>query len=358
MVLKRRLNPGSLAGGESAAPGNRARRFHLLVDTCVWLDLVKDGRQSPILTALEGLVAASALVLVVPDVVRREFQSNKRRVVDEARKGAATILNRARRIVAEQDDNRRHRRIRADLASLEAELPRRAATTAPAVVKRIEALFEHSALVPTTDGLLLKAAQRAVMRAAPFHRQRNGVEDAVLIEIYAELVASKRMRGARYGFVTHNTKDFSSPYDARLPHPDLAPLFSPVRSLYFTNLGAGLRRLAPEAVSESIVVDEIRLLPRTVLELERAETELFEKVWYDRHQLLMQRAASKKAAGRSSSAPSAKGAHPGERAAKKIEKRYGRENLGPWTDFDWGFLNGKLSAIRWALGDEWDILDT
>lgn len=32
------------------------------------------------------------------------------------------------------------------------------------------------------------------------------------------------------------------------------------------------------------------------------------------------------------------------------------ENLGPWSDFEWGMINDKLSAIRWMLGDEWDML--
>ncbi|MDB5971031.1 MAG: hypothetical protein JWQ90_3481 [Hydrocarboniphaga sp.] len=47
-----------------------------------------------------------------------------------------------------------------------------------------------------------------------------------------------------------------------------------------------------------------------------------------------------------------------QRAARNTERRYGKKDLGPWTDFEWGMINGKLSAIRWMLGDEWDMLDT
>jgi hypothetical protein len=45
-------------------------------------------------------------------------------------------------------------------------------------------------------------------------------------------------------------------------------------------------------------------------------------------------------------------------AMRAIEDRYGREDVGPWDDWGWGFVQGKLAALRWVLGSEWDFLDT
>lgn len=44
--------------------------------------------------------------------------------------------------------------------------------------------------------------------------------------------------------------------------------------------------------------------------------------------------------------------------AEQFEREVGHQNLGQISDFEWGMINGKLSALRWVLGDEWDCLDT
>ena len=37
------------------------------------------------------------------------------------------------------------------------------------------------------------------------------------------------------------------------------------------------------------------------------------------------------------------------------EKFGGAKNLRPYDDFEWGMLIGKLSALRWVLGSDWDF---
>ena len=91
---------------------------------------------------------------------------------------------------------------------------------------------------------------------------------------------------------------------------------------------------------------------RTLEEIVSAIDELFDKIWFDRHLSLRYRIENK---GEYVDPEIWKGALA---AAQEVINKYGEENLGPYSDFEWGMLNGKLSALRWVLGDEWDMLDT
>jgi hypothetical protein len=96
------------------------------------------------------------------------------------------------------------------------------------------------------------------------------------------------------------------------------------------------------------------VLFRSEMEIYIALEELFHKVWWNRHRIWVEKIASGEEPLTEEQKPILEAA---KANAKWIEEKYGRENLG-WDDFEWGMVNGKLSALRWVTGSEWDFLDT
>ena len=111
----------------------------------------------------------------------------------------------------------------------------------------------------------------------------------------------------------------------------------------------GVQELQDDSYIKS---DELIDKPRNLEEIAKAIEELLDKIWFDRHLSLQYRIDS----GLETVAPDIwEGAL---KSAQRVIEKYGEDNLGPYSDFEWGMLNGKLSALRWVLGDEWDMLDT
>ncbi len=94
-------------------------------------------------------------------------------------------------------------------------------------------------------------------------------------------------------------------------------------------------------------------LPRRTDEIVEALELLEDQIWYNRHKCWMYRISRGEDAGTTPEIIEAAMA-----AAKRKEEKWGLEKLGPWDDFEWGMLNGKMSALRWVIGEEWDTLDT
>lgn len=100
--------------------------------------------------------------------------------------------------------------------------------------------------------------------------------------------------------------------------------------------------------------EDFQLEPRTEIEILEALEELFDQIWYNRHwghRIDIEEGRDTVNSGIWKQALA---------AAARVEEKYkdDPEALGPWSDFEWGMLNGKMSALRWILGDEWDFLDT
>lgn len=342
-------------------------KLELLIDTCVWLAIAEDHRQLPLLAALEELVKAGEISLIVPQVVKDEFARNKERIASESSKSLSSVIKRVKGAVDKFGEPKERKVILAQLDDIDHRIVT-LGSTANGSIERIEELLGSGVTVPTSDAVKVRAAERAIEKRAPFHRQRNGIDDAILIEIYSDAVAATKDSKSRFAFVTHNIKDFSEPAgDNRKPHPDIATLFGE-RSEYFISLGDVLKDTAPDLLEDVKFEFEWVEEPRRLSEIVSAIDELFDKVWYNRHWGLRIDVeggrikivdkvdfTNKRHWEKQVQRDIWEGAL---KAAARVEKRCGKKNLGPWTDFEWGMINGKLSALRWVLGDEWDMLDT
>jgi hypothetical protein len=79
---------------------------------------------------------------------------------------------------------------------------------------------------------------------------------------------------------------------------------------------------------------------RSIEEIYEALDEMIERQWFERSRL---------------SAPDPRAGHdPGSDGRLELEEKYGLENLGPYSDFEWATIQGKRAALQWVLGGEWD----
>ncbi|HLK57255.1 MAG TPA: deaminase [Chthonomonadaceae bacterium] len=97
------------------------------------------------------------------------------------------------------------------------------------------------------------------------------------------------------------------------------------------------------------------LLRRNDKDILKSYNELWDKVWWSRHQAWLRRIESGEEILADEQKPVLERA---KQAALRIERKYGRDNLVV-DGFDEGLLNGRMSALAWVLGSEWDeSLDT
>lgn len=341
----------------------------ILIDTCVWLDLAKDYRTIPVLTAVEDLVTADAIQLIVPETIPAEFARNKDRVMEDTKKGLTSHFKRVREAIAQfgEDDTK--------AAALKAlnEIDHKLAVTgdmAQRTIETIEKLFAAAPIIAISDSAKLKAADRALAKVAPFHLAKNSMADAIHLEVFAEVMAAETDPETTFAFVSTNHRDFSQHNgNRRSPHADLVELFPEGKSIYSLNIVDVIRGIDGEMLDEYEFEHNWQEHPRRLSEILEAEHKLYQQVWYNRHWGLRNGVASGEIAIITSEEfRKLNGYHPevvvdeiwkrALAAATKTEEEVGLDNLGPWTDFEWGMINGKLSALRWILGDEWDMLDT
>jgi len=334
----------------------------LLIDTCVWIDLAKDHHQHQFLRTLDALMQEGKVAVMVPPLVLEEFARNKGNIVNVNRQSLSSALKRAKDLLDQHGQGDGKAGALEQLNYVDQRLPRLGDLTGIAAF--VEQILRKAQTIPITDAVKLRALDRGLKRKAPYGK-KNSTADAILIEAFAEVVHGKGTTGHHFGFVTHNKNDFSQPEgDQRQAHRDFEDIFTKRKVRYFTTLKDALMTVDSSVVDE-LEYEEYTDQPRSTDEIVALIGELIDKVWYNRHKVYEEKVE----AGLIKLRP-----YPGKydpdgvdpkvwkgalESAKRVEEKYGIENVGPWNDFEWGMINGKLSALRWALGEDWETtLDT
>lgn len=334
--------------------------MHLvMLDTCVWLDISSQKSELPMLTAIEHLVEGGVIRILLPDLIRTEFERNKDKVIEATRKRLANEFRVVKGAIESYGGDGKDLALEA-LNDVNCRLPILSEATED-TVRRVLRLFDTALVVAITDKAKIKATERAIAKKAPFHKQKNSAADAVLIETFQEYRVDNFGEYESFRFITHNVTDFSAK-DHRLPHEDFVEIFDDKTHFYNST---------SQAVEDLLDFEEFHCeydwawedQTRGLQEILGAMDELVDKVWYNRHMnrvYHLEQGSLKlipEGAERTSNNEIHQHTWMGAlAAAEKVRNQY--EDTGPWDDFEWGMLNGKLSALRWVLGDEWDMLDT
>lgn len=326
--------------------------LRLLIDTSVWLDIAKRRDGQKLIVPLRVLMFQKKLELLVPSLILDEFERNRPRAEAAVTQGVRERFRLLRKDLQEYGGDTHH----SWLEEMTHQVPLVSAKTLQNFSEIAELLRNGRHIEPANEEYE-RVIERGLQKKAPFHLQKNSVADALLIELYGSTIGGGTAE-EDYCFATSNYQDFSTPNgDRREPHPDLAPLFSEDNSHYAYEVD-GLHAVLMHCFGEQLteISDETEILfeePRTLGEILEAEREFFDKVWYVRKLILQERIEAGESEPVSPELSEQMNA-----SMRAIEDRYGADNVGPWDDWGWGFIHGKLSALRWALGSEWDFLDT
>jgi hypothetical protein len=104
---------------------------------------------------------------------------------------------------------------------------------------------------------------------------------------------------------------------------------------------------------------------RKLSEIQEAAGEYLDRVWYVRHQSLAAEITDGTVTivdvyqpGKHQTTVTREIWDGALASARRCERQYGKDTLGPLDDWDYGRISGVLETLRWVMGDDWGSLDT
>ena len=342
---------------------------YIMLDTCTLLYMATEKDHLPILSALEILTSSDSFKLVIPAIVKVEFDRRKDKVAnDNAETNIQRLSNEFRQVknVVNKFGGEEKEKAIKILNEVRSRLPLLTEANRVAIsatISRVETLIANSLEIHASDNVRFLTIQRALDKKAPFHLNKNSVADAVIIEQFAEFILENNTSNDDvFIFVTDNLHDFSSKNHQK-PHEDFSDIFNKENTHYFLGASFAINFLDDQLLGDMQFEHDVTEETRGLQEILLAMDELVDKIWYNRHRdrefdiengdIRIVSDESKKYGNNVIQKSDWENA---QKLAQQIVDKYG--DIDDYDDFELGMLNGKLSALRWVLGDDWDMLDT
>jgi len=188
--------------------GTVSYMLYLLGDTCVWLDLAKSINGEQLIAVCRGLIHQEQLERLVPQIVIEESERNRDRIEADMARSVTATFHQVRAAVDEhgQGDGREE-----TLKQLD-DLTHRVPLINQMAIRQFSEILEllqGGRRLDPSDEVHRRAVDRALTKRAPFHRSKNSVADALIIEMSGEVLAADVAGADDHCFVTSNIKDFS-----------------------------------------------------------------------------------------------------------------------------------------------------
>ncbi|MFD7757921.1 PIN domain-containing protein [Streptomyces sp. NPDC059757] len=326
----------------------------MLIDTSVWLNIAKrrDGQQ--IMVPLRVLLHQKKIELLVPTLILDEFDRNRPRAEASTTQSVKERFRLLRQDLHDYGDDEAQLWI----AEMAHQIPHVSARSLQNFFEISDLLRRGTPMDPSPENNAA-VVRRGLEKKAPLHQDKNSVADALLIEQYSSALIADEEGRDEYVFATANYTDFSFPKgDRRQPHPDFAEFFESPNSHYAYDVDGLVAMLGEKLGSdyfeeaEEVELIQLETATRSLAEIVAAHEEYFDKIWYGRSLIREDEGGEINPEFSDSLKRSVRSAR------TRIEEKYGIDSLPPVNDWEWGFMHGKLSALRWILGEEWDFLDT
>jgi hypothetical protein len=333
----------------------------LMIDTCIWIEIAKNPSYKSLTITLKHLVETDQIKILTTDIIKDEFIRNKDKLLEIGRQKFSQNIKNLKTLIKEHSENKDTEAVLKELDNINHKLPDMIDKISEHTNLVFE-LIELSSFIEISNDIKLISVEKAYKKEAPFHNSKNNMADSLILETFFKQIEEKNF----YHFISLNTNEFSSKKNKNISHEDFSYYFSKENVFYSLDLYKTINEIFPNILEEIEDEESWYEEGRTVNEILEETNKLCNIVWYNRHKYREQqinekiiKVMDKKNYNVNDQNQIVDYIWEGAlKSAEKMEKLYSKEELFPESDFDWGMINGKLSALRWVLGDEWDMLYT